>query len=513
MTDQPIKTLLQDVELGRIVLPEIQREFVWSDQKARDLIDSLYKKYPVGVVLLWRPREIEDFRLLKSQEKAKIPEWLILDGQQRITSLNLIKQGDICILFNIDEEIFQIENKVIQKDPKWVRVDDIWKTDSATSLQELACKLSMPMDEIFKKYMKKIQQIEQILSQNIPVFEIREENYSRIAEMYIRLNEKGTKLKKAEINLALIVLKFPKVFYDKLTKIVDEFEDWELDANFFLRCFVCISTNQSKFEPLRKYLSNSNEEKVLKDLDIISENLQESFNFITSHFGINQDINQKLIPSNIAIIPLMMYMINNNSKIASAKELDKIILWFYCVSHYGWFSGSSESTLNEDLREFNEIDPVKNWLKKIRKERGNLQMRELRGRINKTNLFALYYALRVNDALDWWQGTKIDNTSKIEFHHIFPKKILRNAGIPDVLINDIRNIAIVSKKANRKIRAMFPEQYFDTEVQDMNRVYSQFIPEDPKYWKIENYKEFLEKREENIINALNMKISELETSL
>ena len=140
-------------------------------------------------------------------------------------------------------------------------------------------------------------------------------------------------------------------------------------------------------------------------------------------------------------------------------------------------------------------------------------MRELRGRMNKTNLFALYYALRDNDALDWWQGTKIDNTSKIEFHHIFPKKILRNAGIPDDLINDIRNIAIVSQKANRKIRAMFPEQYFDTEIHDMNRVYSQFIPEDPKYWKIKNYKEFLEKREENIINALNMKISELETSL
>lgn len=513
MMDLTIRTLLQDVELGRIALPEIQREFVWSDQKARDLIDSLYKKYPVGMVFLWRPQEIKDFRLLESQEKTEIPQWLILDGQQRITALNLIKQGDICISFNIDKEIFQIENKVIQKDLKWVRVDDIWKTDTATSLRELAIKLSMPISETFEKYMQRIQRIEQILSVIIPVFEIREDDYSRITEMYIRLNEKGTKLKKAEINLARLVLKFPKVFSENLTRIVDEFEDWELDANFFLRCFVCISTNQSKFEPLKKYLDNSNMEKVLKDLDIISENVHESFDFITSHFGINQDIHQKLIPSNIAIIPLMMYMIKYDVKIASAKELNKIILWFYCVSHYGWFSGSSESTLNEDLREFNEIDPVKNWLEKIRKERGDLQMRELRGRINKTNLFALYYALRVNDALDWWQGTKIDNTSKIEFHHIFPKKILRNAGISDVLINDIRNIAIVSKKANRKIMAMFPEQYFDTEIQDMDRVYSQFIPDDPKYWKIENYKEFLEKREENIINVLNMKISELETSL
>ena len=350
MTDMSIRTLLYDVEVGRIALPEIQREFSWSKQKARDLIDSLYNQYPVGMVFLWRPLEIEYFRLLENQKKTETPGWLVLDGQQRITSLNLIKRGDICISFNIDKEIFQIENKAIQNDPKWVRVDDIWKTDSATTLGELTHKLSMPMTEVYEKYIKKIQRIEQILSVNIPVFEIRDEDYSRITEIYIRLNEKGTKLKKAEINLALLVLKFPKVFYEELTKIVDKFEDRGLDVNFFLRCFVCISTNQSKFEPLKKYLSNPNEEKILKDLNIISEKVQESFNFITSHFGIDQDIHQKLIPSNIAIIPLMMYMIKYDGEATSAKELNKIILWFYCVSHYGWFSGSSESTLNEDLR-------------------------------------------------------------------------------------------------------------------------------------------------------------------
>ena len=513
MPDQPVSTFIQDVESGRIALPEIQREFVWSDQKARDLVDSLYKEFPVGVILLWGPQNVKGLWRPLNQEKTREPDWLILDGQQRITALRKIKKADIKIRFNLNDNNFEIESKKMKNNPKWIRIDEIWTKGTSPIIRELSEKLEVSMDEVYNKHMKQIQRIEDILKQNIPVVEIREDDYSKITEMYTRLNEKGTKLKKAEIHLALIVLKFPTTFYEKLRETVDEFENWELDANFFLRCFVCVSTKQSKYEPLREYLKTTDENKVLKDLDVISENLDESFKFIRSHFGINSDINQQLIPSDIAMIPLMMYMIKNNSRVASSKEINKITLWFYCASHYGRFSTSTESTLNEDLREFKDLDPVKKWLENIRKDRGDLKMRELRGRINRTKLFALYYALRQNEALDWWQGTKIDDTSKIEFHHIFPKKVLRDNGIPDNLINDIRNIAIVSRKANRKISATPPKEYFVTEIEDKNRLFSQFVPEDPKYWKIENYKEFLEKREEIIINALNKKISELEKSI
>ena len=99
------------------------------------------------------------------------------------------------------------------------------------------------------------------------------------------------------------------------------------------------------------------------------------------------------------------------------------------------------------------------------------------------------------------------NTGKIEFHHIFPKKVLRDADYSDVLINDIRNIAIVSRKANRTISDMKPEKYFAEEVGDMNRVFSQFVPEDNKFWKVENYEEFLQEREKRIISFVNKIIS------
>ena len=511
MVDQEIQSLLQDVELGRTVLPEIQREFVWSEQKARDLIDSLYKKFPVGVILLWRPQSIQDFRLLEGQEgKDRQPDWLILDGQQRLTALGKIKKGEIKILFHIDDEIFSVENRPKAADSKWLRVDDIWEKGSASILQELSTSLGLSMDQIYKNYVKKIQVMEEILSQKIPVFEVRDEDYSRIAEMYMRLNEKGTKLRKAEINLALIVLKFPKIFYDRLTKLVEEFEGWELDTNFFLRCFVCVSTNQSKYEPLKKYLNTTTQDEILLNLEKISEHLNNTFNFITSNFGITEDNNLKLIPSEIVLISLMMYFIKTDGKIPTSIDLEKLILWFFSASHYGRYSGPTESVLNEDLRALKNPDPVTTWLAAIQKERGGLEMRELLGRINSTNLFALYYALRTNNALDWWTGNSLSNTSNIEFHHIFPKRVLRDAGYPDNQINDICNIAIVSRKANRTISAMKPEEYFETVIQDKNRLYSQFIPSDAKFWKVENYLDFVKQREKNIIEHLNRSIKKLD---
>ncbi|KAG2476772.1 MAG: hypothetical protein NPMRTH1_1550022 [Nitrosopumilales archaeon] len=511
MVDQEIRSLLQDIELERTVLPEIQREFVWSEQKARDLVDSLYKKFPIGVILLWRPQSTQDFRLLEGQEgKDRQPDWLILDGQQRLTSLGQIKKGEIKILFHIDDEIFSVENRARAADPKWLRVDDIWEKGSASILQELSNSLGLSMDQVYKNYVKKIQAMEEILSQKIPVFEVREEDYSRIAEMYMRLNEKGTKLRKAEINLALIVLKFPKIFYNRLTKLVEEFEGWELDTNFFLRCFVCVSTNQSKYEPLKKYLSTSTQDEILSNLEKISEHLNNTFNFITSNFGINEDNNLKLIPSEMVLISLMMYFIKTDGKIPTSVDLEKLILWFFSASHYGRYSGTTESVLNEDLRALKNPDPVTIWLAAIQKERGSLEMRELPSRINSTNLFALYYALRTNNALDWWTGNSLSSTPNIEFHHIFPKRVLRDAGYPDNQINHICNIAIVSRKANRTISAMKPEEYFETIIQDKNRLYSQFIPSDTKFWKVENYLTFLEQREKNIIEHLNRSIKKLD---
>ena len=81
-----LTTLIQQIDLGIIGLPDIQRPFVWSDIKVRDLFDSMYKGYPVGYFLFWSNANIDNNRNIGTSVKQKYPNLLIGDGQQPVTS-------------------------------------------------------------------------------------------------------------------------------------------------------------------------------------------------------------------------------------------------------------------------------------------------------------------------------------------------------------------------------------------------------------------------------------------
>jgi len=118
-TDKPVSVLLEELRKGELGLPEIQRGYVWNGPQARDLVDSLYREYPSGLILLWkseglplvlRPPEIE------RNTNEKVPSYLILDGQQRLTSLAKIidpYNKDINVYFNVEREEFQLYSSKI----------------------------------------------------------------------------------------------------------------------------------------------------------------------------------------------------------------------------------------------------------------------------------------------------------------------------------------------------------------------------------------------------------------
>ena len=123
---QPVETLLSWIKSGEIAIPEIQRPFVWKAAKVRDLIDSLYKGYPVGYIITWRNPDVK----LKNGELSAGKKVLI-DGQQRITALTAAvvgqrvlnrdyKEKNIRISFNPLEEKFEVLNKAYENSPAWI---------------------------------------------------------------------------------------------------------------------------------------------------------------------------------------------------------------------------------------------------------------------------------------------------------------------------------------------------------------------------------------------------------
>jgi len=129
VTPHPIETLLTWVKSGEIAIPEIQRPFVWDATKVRNLLDSLYRGYPVGYLISWRNPTVR----LKDGT-ASAGKRILIDGQQRVTALMAALLGRevltkdyetvrIRIAFHPQEEKFEVANPAIRKDAAWI--DDV----------------------------------------------------------------------------------------------------------------------------------------------------------------------------------------------------------------------------------------------------------------------------------------------------------------------------------------------------------------------------------------------------
>ncbi|MBT6561160.1 MAG: DUF262 domain-containing protein, partial [Candidatus Scalindua sp.] len=126
-----LNKLIQDIEIGEIGLPELQRPFVWTNAKVRDLFDSMYKGFPVGYLLFWANGLEGDHRQIGTDAKQKVARLLIVDGQQRLTSLFAVLRGieiirenykkeRIYIAFRPRDQKFEVADASIKRDPEWI---------------------------------------------------------------------------------------------------------------------------------------------------------------------------------------------------------------------------------------------------------------------------------------------------------------------------------------------------------------------------------------------------------
>ncbi|MEZ7500805.1 DUF262 domain-containing protein [Flavobacterium sp. Arc3] len=134
-----LQTLIQQIDMGVIGLPDIQRPFVWKDTKVRELFDSMYKGYPVGYFLFWANAFQEGTKNIGTVAKQKASSLLIVDGQQRLTSLFAVLKGvqvirenyskeQIVISFKPLEDKFEVPDAATRKSPEYLQnVSVLWQ--------------------------------------------------------------------------------------------------------------------------------------------------------------------------------------------------------------------------------------------------------------------------------------------------------------------------------------------------------------------------------------------------
>lgn len=267
VTPHPIETLLTWVKSGEIAIPEIQRPFVWDSTKVRNLLDSLYRGYPVGYLIAWRNPTVK----LKDGTAAA-GKRILIDGQQRVTALMAALLGQevltknyqtvrIRIAFNPQEERFEVANPAIRKDVAWIPdVAEIFAptarfiglVDNYTARNPAADRNDVA---------QVLQTLRWITNNHVGVIELADDlDIDTVTEIFIRVNSAGTELSQADFAMSKIAVN-ESYGGNMLRKAIDYFCHLTVNPEFLARIEKSDRTfASSEFLPKMRWLAKVNDD-------------------------------------------------------------------------------------------------------------------------------------------------------------------------------------------------------------------------------------------------------------
>jgi len=565
--DTTVGNLVDLIARGELRLPEMQRRYVWPATRVRDLLDSLYRGYPSGTVLVWETDQEQPIRdLAVHQTRTPFTPKLLLDGQQRLTSLSAVIRGepikvrkrkrDIQIAFNIDHpegapsDVIEVEDdsepavseidddSIVEGDddenipsvierlrrrtfavasrnllasPNWLLVSDVFKAEK-TDWQMIRPLVESPDDPKYELYSKRLQRLRAI--RNYPyVMQVipRRFSYEEVAEIFVRVNSLGVKLRSSDLAMALVTAKWPNSL-PLFESFADECEEswFTLDPGLLLRTLVVFATRQSRF----RTVGSITRERFEQAWGEAKAGLRFAINFLRSNAGIEDE---SLLSSPLLLIPIAVYSQLCGERL-SLNDERHLLKWLYVANARGHFSGSSETTLDSDLailfkgnRPDQLIPPLESQFGRLHIEPGDLAGRGIR-----SALFSLsYLALKKAGAKDWFSGLGLSLTHQgkyhfIQFHHIFPKTLLQDKEYDKGESNEIANMAFITGRTNQRLSKKPPQQYLAeiVEKRGEHALVAMQIPMDRALWKLDRYKDFLSERRKLLASSINSLIEE-----
>jgi len=411
-----------------------------------------------------------------------------------------------CIRFNYETEEFQLTNRAIRSDKKWVSVTEVLNMGAIKVCQNMEL-LQLPEAG---KILDRLNRVERIREYLFPVYPLRGYSYEQVTEIFVRVNSKGTRLRQAELAIARLAFRLPGVVSEEFEEFEDGLVDegFDLGLPFLVRCITAVATQQSQFPKLREV----NENDVKKSWEKTKQSLEYLINLIRENLGVESS---DWLPTQSALIIPTVYLAKTPIK---KVEKNKLLQWFLLASIWGRYSGSVESSLDQDLRTISEPNPFENLLANIKKAVGRVEVSpdDLDdANINSPFFFASYLTCRNQNAEDWFTGVRLTSTGvgsshALEYHHIFPKTLLKK-DYRKRDINEIANLAFLSQKANRSISKTEPVVYLE-EIKKRNPALleKQFVPMDSSLWRINRFEDFLAERRRLLAEGINSYIKKID---
>ena len=560
--------LIDMIKRKEIELPEMQRRYVWKSTKVRDLLDSLYRGYPSGAILLWDTDEqVETQNFAVGQEGASIHKSkLLLDGQQRLTSLSAVLRGEpvvvrgrrrpIELLFNLDhpenlsevtevdddselDELqanptdenesseddetidssspsdiqlqlesmtFIVKNSKMASLSNWIDVSDVFANEDNVELIRQAGVTSMddPRFKIYNDRLNRLRKVKQYIYR-LDILE-RTLSYEEVAEIFVRVNSLGVKLRGSDLALAQVTARWrgSLAIFQKYSETCTE-QGFRLDTGHHLRTAVSIASSQCKF----KVVSSLKTDDIKDAWDVTKRSTDFALNFLKANCGITSPA----LLSSPLLVTALAYFANKRDFSISPEEAGELRRYLLIANAKGRYSrASSESVLDQDLGILRDGGGVSILFERLISQVGRIDIQpgDLVGRNQRSSLFKMMFiAFKSKGAQDWKTSVEISldhggQQDSLQFHHIFPKAFLKGA-VPSREIDDLANLAFISATTNNWIRAKSPATYIPQFVSDHGTAMfdNQCIPLDANLLTRESYNEFLAERRVRIATELN----------
>ncbi len=359
-----IASLMSDIERDVIALPELQRPFVWEDTKVRDLLDSLFVGFPVGTLVLWHTSNEKEARALGAERSSLRATTLVIDGQQRLTSLCAVMRGvevvgedgatrKITIAFRPRDGRFEVADAAIRNDPEFLpNVTELWngtrsKPQIRRDLMNALRDKGRVVDDKYEDAVERnLDRAHAVSDYRFPTVDIRktaatqaeEATEEDVAEIFVRINNQGTRLGQADFVLTLLSV-FHRELRDRIeerARVMSTGALVGIDTQQLLRVACGVAFGRARMSAVYRYLRGvdpttgeadaAGRAKRLDELDEAAKECMETtpwrdYVLRVKHAGF---VNQALVASKNAIVNAYAFYIRGRKAGVPKSKLDEL---------------------------------------------------------------------------------------------------------------------------------------------------------------------------------------------
>lgn len=518
-----LSKLVEDIDMGEIGLPELQRPFVWENKKVRDLFDSMYKGFPVGYLLFWANGVSSGHRQIGATAKKKVPRLLIVDGQQRLTSLYAVLKGEevirqnyrrekINIAFRPRDMNFEVADAAIVKDPEYIPdISQLWSKNIARNrfVKDFFKRLRVSHEITEDQEDELTESIDRLFDlQNYPFTALElspSVSEEQVSEVFVRVNSKGTTLNQADFILTLM-----SVFWDEGRAELEAFSRnsrqpattgpspfnyyIQPDPDQLLRVDIALGFRRARlanvYNVLRGKDLNTNlfsdakrDEQfgILENAQTEVLDLQNWHEFLKAVRSAGYTGSAMITSENTLLYAYAFYLIGKRDfKVDNLRLRTTIARWFFMASITARYTGNVETMMEADLGRLRDAKNASEFINllnsvidsSLTKDFWEITLpNELATSSPRSpQLFSYYAALNLLGAKALFSNLPIDELldpairakkASVERHHLFPKNYLTSIGITDQRdTNQIANYALVEWDTNISISDAPPAQYY-----------------------------------------------------